>query len=669
MMARTGTDRSSRRPFRWQRRNGCACVDWSRAGSTRRRGDEQAAGVGNVPREGERSAVSRYRQVLRRLVVGMVALAAVLLLAAVAVPRISQAAARWLAAQPVRGHTLQVDGVKPGPSLPGAGLVRGVPELAAATYATLDAGNEFNLLGAVGRWTGGGARGASLSVRTSLDGHTWSGWHSLDLEPAQGDVSARKLVAEPLWVGTARYVEFRRGGNVKDLRLAFIDSLGDATTSERVITGIKSAVAAITGLGAIQTARAQTTTPTIVTRAEWGANESWRRADPSYADVKMAFIHHTVNANDYTAAQAPSLVRAIYYYHAVTCGYNDIGYNFLIDRFGTIYEGRYGGIDRGVIGAQTLGFNTGSTGIALIGTFTSVAPSPAAVASLEQLLAWKLDVHHVDPLSFAAMVCGTTGKFMAGQAVMLPAISGHRDANYTECPGAQLYALLPQIRAAVAAIGTPKIYAPAATPATISPNGDGVDDSASITFSASEDVTWQATIANQSGTTVRTFTGTGSAASLTWDGRDASGAVVPDGSYTVTLAAQSASGTATPATLTITIAGSSSTPAFSGVLRTEALRAFAVRRGHAARFRYQVAYEPGSGDTVYTKASVVLRLRDAAGKPRGTISLPHIPLNKVRSYCIAHCRLARGSYKYAVYATLPDGTVQQRIGQAKFVVR
>ena len=151
-------------------------------------------------------------------------------------------------------------------------------------------------------------------------------------------------------------------------------------------------------------------------------------------------------------ADAPALVRGIYAYHTQTLGWDDIGYNFLIDRYGTIYEGRSGGVSRGVIAAQALGFNTGSTGIAMIGTFTGVAPPAAALSSLEKLLAWKLSLCGLDPLSTVTMTCGMTERFKAGARIVLPVIAGHRDVNATACPGDALYALLPAIRRGVAAL-------------------------------------------------------------------------------------------------------------------------------------------------------------------------------------------------------------------------
>ena len=115
--------------------------------------------------------------------------------------------------------------------------------------------------------------------------------------------------------------------------------------------------------------------PAIVSRAAWGANESIRRAPPSYApSVRFAIVHHTAGTNTYSRDEAAAIVRGIQLYHVRGNGWNDIGYNFLVDRFGTIYEGRYGGVDRNVVGAHALGFNTGSTGIALLGTYGDAKP-------------------------------------------------------------------------------------------------------------------------------------------------------------------------------------------------------------------------------------------------------------------------------------------------------
>ena len=115
--------------------------------------------------------------------------------------------------------------------------------------------------------------------------------------------------------------------------------------------------------------------PTIYSRAQWGADESIRNKSAlRYGTVSAGFVHHTVNANDYTEAQVPGIMRSIYAYHVKSRGWSDIGYNFLVDRFGRIWEGRYGGVDKNVVGAHTLGYNDYSFAMSAIGNFDVVEP-------------------------------------------------------------------------------------------------------------------------------------------------------------------------------------------------------------------------------------------------------------------------------------------------------
>ena len=96
--------------------------------------------------------------------------------------------------------------------------------------------------------------------------------------------------------------------------------------------------------------------PQIYSRAQWGADERMRdKGSLHYYEVHAGFVHHTVNANNYTRDEVPGIIRSIYAYHTQSRGWSDIGYNFLVDRFGRIWEGRYGGVDRAVVGAHTLG--------------------------------------------------------------------------------------------------------------------------------------------------------------------------------------------------------------------------------------------------------------------------------------------------------------------------
>ena len=156
-------------------------------------------------------------------------------------------------------------------------------------------------------------------------------------------------------------------------------------------------------------------------------------------------------------------MRAIELYHVKGNGWNDIGYNFLVDRFGTVFEGRFGGIERNVIGAHAEGFNTGSVGVAVVGEYSSLAVSPQARDSLAKLLAWRLDLAHVDPLSTLSFISGGNARFPAGLPVFLRTVSGHRDTGFTDCPGTALYNLLNAIAGDVAKTGLPKLYAPVVT--------------------------------------------------------------------------------------------------------------------------------------------------------------------------------------------------------------
>ncbi|WP_160573957.1 N-acetylmuramoyl-L-alanine amidase [Actinomadura physcomitrii] len=209
--------------------------------------------------------------------------------------------------------------------------------------------------------------------------------------------------------------------------------------------------------------------PAMVSRAAWGADESLVKEPPEYdASVKAVFVHHSDTGNSYTCAQAKSVVRSIFLYHVKSEGWNDIGYNFLVDKCGTVYEGRGGGADRPVHGAHTYGFNTDTTGIAVLGTYTKanetpagVAPTQAALNGVAKVAAWKLGLTGVDPAGKTTLTSmapdGTGGKYPYGKKVSFYTISGHRDGFATACPGAQLYAMLGAIRTAAKKLTTPAV--------------------------------------------------------------------------------------------------------------------------------------------------------------------------------------------------------------------
>ncbi|TWF87081.1 N-acetylmuramoyl-L-alanine amidase [Streptomyces capillispiralis] len=191
--------------------------------------------------------------------------------------------------------------------------------------------------------------------------------------------------------------------------------------------------------------------PAIVTRGGWGADESLREKQFVYTGkVKAAFVHHTASGNNYSCAQAPSLIRGFYRYHVRSLGWRDIGYNFLVDRCGRIYEGRAGGVAKPVKGAHTFGFNTDTTGIAVIGSYDSKKPSSSAVKAIARLTAWKLGLHGMNPRAKTYLKSGGGNLYRKGKKVRLNVISGHRDGFNTACPGGKLYRKLGTARSTAA---------------------------------------------------------------------------------------------------------------------------------------------------------------------------------------------------------------------------
>ncbi|KMS67006.1 N-acetylmuramoyl-L-alanine amidase [Streptomyces viridochromogenes] len=217
-----------------------------------------------------------------------------------------------------------------------------------------------------------------------------------------------------------------------------------ASGVERVVAASARPVAARPG------ASHQAARPPIVPRSAW-LDDDTRRAQPPprYDDrVVAVFVHHTDSPNGYDCADVPRIIRYLYAGQTGSRDWDDIGYNFLVDRCGTIYEGRAGGIDRPVTGAHTQGFNHRSTGIAAIGTFTAGVPVPKAMTdSIAALAAWKLGKTDTDPRAKVRLTSSNShSRYNSGTTTMLPAVAGHNEGYMTSCPGAALIARLPEIR-------------------------------------------------------------------------------------------------------------------------------------------------------------------------------------------------------------------------------
>src|SRR3954451_10565503 len=214
--------------------------------------------------------------------------------------------------------------------------------------------------------------------------------------------------------------------------------------------GSTAAVSLGLGLGA-RAAQAQSPQPGMVMRDGWGAQNCPPRSAPQYGQVKAAYVHHTVSVNDYSREEAPDIVLSICRYHRNSNGWNDIGYNFLVDKYGTLYEGRAGGIGKAVVGAQAQGYNSQTTGIANIGTYSDVPVSQEAMNSMAALIRWKLPLHGAPTAGTTTLTSagGDTNRYPSGRTITVDRIIGHRDTNNTECPGGALYGQLTQLRAMV----------------------------------------------------------------------------------------------------------------------------------------------------------------------------------------------------------------------------
>ncbi|GGV52273.1 hypothetical protein GCM10010277_48640 [Streptomyces longisporoflavus] len=345
----------------------------------------------------------------------------------------------------------------------------------------------------------------SVQVRTRASGtDNWSAWQSVETHnhehAADPDAEERasgrvRGSTAPLWVGDSDGVEIRvrgeaaqRHGSEADrhralagvpadqvlpegLRVELVDpgaepapqDAGPAGAHSAAMTGENAAV--LPALSKAETEAELTATrgaperaddkgkpyvgprPRIITRKGWGADEKLREKKFAYTKtVKAAFVHHSASGNNYRCSQAGSVLRSIYRYHVKSSGWRDFGYNFAVDKCGNIYEGRAGGVAKPVLGAHTLGFNTNSTGIAVIGSYSSVNPPTAAVNAIARLTAWKLGLYGANPRGTTYLKSGGGNLYKKGKNVRLQVISGHRDGFRTECPGVRLYKKLGSTR-------------------------------------------------------------------------------------------------------------------------------------------------------------------------------------------------------------------------------
>jgi hypothetical protein len=284
----------------------------------------------------------------------------------------------------------------------------------------------------------------TVQIRVRDDRGHWGNW----VEQEDGT---------PIYVGGADAAQvrasFRPHGS-----LHFVNVSGTAGSfADRLVNSARHAInAAFISVASTPVAQALAPKPQVASRAAWGADLADGgcppRGPPQYGTVQAAVIHHTVNANDYTPEEAPSIVLGICRFHVFGNGWNDIGYNALVDRYGTLYEGRAGGLKRPVVGAQAQGFNSQTTSIASIGDHTTEAPTPQAQRSIIRFLAWKLGVNRATPATASVQLTsagGSESRYPAGTVVTVPRVLGHTTLGLTACPGGAMIPLVPQIQTAV----------------------------------------------------------------------------------------------------------------------------------------------------------------------------------------------------------------------------
>ena len=312
------------------------------------------------------------------------------------------------------------------------------------TTRVLKAPRRFDLVGLC--WARGSR--AEAQVRARRRGGRWTEWAALHPAGDHGPDDGRAPAGtDPAFVGAADELQLRLRGNPRALRARFVRALPTATVARRVGERLRRR--------ASTSARRQAAagpSVRVITRSEWGGDSVPPRGPAEYGSVEVAFVHHTVTANTYAPEDSAAIVLGIARYHRDSNGWNDLGYNFLVDKYGQVFEGRAGGIDAPVIGAQAQGYNSVSTGVACLGTFSEVAQSEPGMEALARLIGWKLTLHGV-PVQGQVTVTsagGESNRYRAGTPVTLERISGHRDGDATSCPGEVLYGQLADLRARAA---------------------------------------------------------------------------------------------------------------------------------------------------------------------------------------------------------------------------
>ncbi|WP_342372727.1 S-layer homology domain-containing protein [Propioniciclava soli] len=271
---------------------------------------------------------------------------------------------------------------------------------------------------------------ASLWVRSTADGQP-EAWEQIQIDPTD-DGQSGTVSSEPVIISSKDEVE-----------AIVVSADGEPVGAELQV--YSSVVTAADATASATASSYAWDNPRILSRAAWGADESLVRYGYSRGEVTGAMIHHTAGTNSYTSAQVPAILRSIQAFHVNGRGWNDTAYNVLVDKFGRAWEGRGGGVNQPIAGGHAWGVtNRRVFGISLMGNYETATPSSAMIETMNQVIAWKLQMHNVNPYG---STWGSGGQ--DGGSTFLPAISGHRDENATSCPGRYVYSRMGTIRSRV----------------------------------------------------------------------------------------------------------------------------------------------------------------------------------------------------------------------------
>jgi uncharacterized protein with LGFP repeats len=320
--------------------------------------------------------------------------------------------------------------------------------------------------------TAGDLTGTSARVRAKKPDGTWGPWYEAEALEGVGPESSGPRGTEPIFVGRTTTVQIavtrpadaaltgaRASAQPTKPGLGYVPANVEQPFGQNLnAVLISPPQAPIDTLPLPNAVTAPGAPPHIINRAQWGADESMRCGNPRYdKGIRAGIVHHTAGSNDYAPQDSAGIVRSIYEYHTRTLGWCDMAYNALVDKYGQVFEGRAGGMDKPVEGAHTGGFNHDTWGVAMMGNFDAVPPTPIQLRTTARLLGWRLGLDHVNPLGTA--VLGSTGgsftKFPFGATPTLPAIFTHRDVGNTDCPGNAAYAVMGQIRDIAARFNDP----------------------------------------------------------------------------------------------------------------------------------------------------------------------------------------------------------------------